>query len=404
MNKKYILLGAISLLLSITANAKIDDDGVVNPDSTGFKFTDVKVIKSVPVTNQSNSGTCWCFSGTAFFENEIAEITGKNEMLSEMYTVHKCYQDKAKKYVRMDGSIRFGQGGSLLDVLYVLKNYGAMPKDLYAGNNYGEKKINHSEVFEVLNGYVNGIVKNPNKKLSKAWYTGYNGILDAYFGAEPESFTYKGKNYTPMTYAKSLGLNFNDYVGLASFTHHPFYEKFIMEVEDNWQWGESYNVKMNDLIAIVDNAIDNGHTVLWGADVTEGGFKYRRGYAIMPKEKTDSDRTEKENERWSQLSEKQRNKEKYEVTGPVEEMTITQEKRQEMFDNFETTDDHAMLIVGKAVDQKGNKYYKVQNSWDNNQLYGGFFYVSMPYFLAKTLNIMLNKNYIPKDITKKLGI
>ncbi len=399
--KKNILCSVIAAAIVMGASA---DDKVVVPDSTGFKFTDVKVVKTTPVKNQNKSGTCWCFAGTSFFEDEIMRKGGEESDLSEMMTVRMCYLAKADRYVRMYGSTAFSPGGSILDVPYVWERYGAIPEEVYNGLGYGEDKHNHGELHAVLSAYMKSINANPNKKLSTAWRKGLEGILDAYFGKVPETFTYKGQTYTPQSYAKSLGIDVDDYVAVTSFTHHPFYKPFVLEVADNWLWEQYQNVKLDELKAIVDNAIDNGYSLVWAADVSEGGFKWRKGYAVMPKEKNKDDMEGTELSRWVQLSEKDREKEKYDIKGPVAEIEVTQELRQEMFDRLETTDDHGMTIVGKAVDQEGNRYYKVKNSWDTNQLYNGYFYVSEPYFLAKTLSILVNKEAVPKDIAKKINL
>lgn len=400
MNYKYLICGLFTASMAFSVNAA--DDGVIIPDSTGFKFTDIKVIKTTPVKDQNKSGTCWCFSGNSFFEDEILRKSGKEVNLSEMYIVRKCYEEKAKKFMRMYGTIVFAEGGSILDVPYVMENYGAMPEEAYPGLKYGDEKHNHQELSKVLRAYVDAVVKVPNKKLSKSWYNGYVGILDAYFGEIPESFTYQGKRYTPKSYEQELGLNLNDYMAFTSYTHHPFYKPFILEVADNWLWADYYNVKMEELEQIVDNAINNGYSVGWAADVSEKGFKWRKGYAIMPKAKEEKDFDGTELSKWVQVSDSEREKMKYDIKGPVEEIEVTQELRQEMFDDQETTDDHGMVIVGIAKDQKGNKYYKVKNSWDTNQIYNGFFYVSMPYFLSKTLDIYVNKEAVPASILSKL--
>lgn len=396
--KKILALCLAAAALPVMAA----DDGVVNPDSTGFKFTDVKLVKCTSVKDQNKSGTCWCFSGNSFFENEILRATGKEVDLSEMYVVRKCYEDKARKFLRMYGSTVFAEGGSLLDVEYVMSRYGAMPEEVYAGLNYGEEKHNHKELAKVLRAYMDAIVSVPNKKLSTAWYEGYVGILDAYFGKLPETFKVDGTTYNAKSYAESLKLNLDDYMAFTSFTHHPFYKPFALEVADNWLWGTYENVKLDELQAIVDNALENGYSVAWAADVSEKGFKWRKGYAIMPKVKGEKDLDGTELSRWVKVSDSERERMQYDVKGPVEEIEVTQELRQQMFDNQETTDDHGMVIVGKAVDQKGNKYYKVKNSWDTNQIYEGYFYVSMPYFLAKTMGIYVNRAAVPTAIISKL--
>ena len=393
--KKYAF-GLIAATIAFGAQA--DEKAEKNDSTGGFTFTDVKVVKTTPVKDQNKSGTCWSFSGTSFFEEEILRKTGKEMDLSEMWTVRNCYSDKADKYIRMDGKINFAQGGSTLDVGYVIDRYGMVPEEAYTGLQYGEAKHDHSELSSVLTAYVDA-VNNKRGKKSTAWRKGYESILDAYFGEKPETFVYEGKTYTPKTFAQSLGINTADYIPVTSFTHHPFYEPFAVEVADNWIWEKYHNVPMEEMKAIVDNAIDNGYTVAWAADVSEPGFKWVKGYALLPKKKTGDDLTGTELARWVKLSDKDREAEANKIDGPCEEITVTQEMRQEMFDTHETTDDHGMVIVGK-----GNKYYKVKNSWDTNQIYDGFFYVSEPYFLAKTLDILVHRDAIPKDIAKKMKI
>lgn len=370
----------------------------------GFEFTDQKVIPTTGVKDQNKSGTCWSFSGTSFFEDEILRKGGDSLHLSEMYTVRHCYGDKIDRYVRMYGECNLAAGGSCPDVAYVMKKYGAVPNDVYTGLQYGEDKHNHGELDAALKAYADVVVKKPNGKLSTAWKKGAEGILDAYLGEEPATFTYNGKEYTPASYFESLGLNPDDYVGVTSFTHHPFYEAFAVEVPDNWINFQYYNVPMDELKAIIDNAVDNGFPIAWAADVSEKGFKWYDGVALMPKGKRQEDLTGSELERWVKLSDSDRAREQYEFDGPCEEIEVTQQLRQEMFDNQQTTDDHGMEIVGWATDQNGKRYYKVKNSWDTNQKYDGFLYVSEPYVLAKTMDIYLHKDAIPADIAQKLGL
>ncbi len=401
MKKLFCGLMAVSATLAAMA-----EDVKQQADSVeGYVFTDVKLVPTTSVKDQNKSGTCWCFSGLSFFENEILRKTGKEMDLSEMFVVRHCYDDKADKYVRMYGALNFAQGGSALDVPYVWENYGIVPEEAYAGLNYGENKHSHYEMADVLTGYVKAIVRKPNKtSISTAWRNGFNGVLDAYLGELPETFVYEGKTYTPQSFAKSLPIDLNDYVAVTSFTHHPYYKPFVLEVSDNWLFGQYYNVPLDEFKAIVDNAIDNGYSVNWAADVSEGGFKWNDGYAIMPKGKSEADMDGTELARWVKLSDRDREAEKYKANGPVEEITVTPELRQEWFDRQETTDDHGMVIVGRAVDQNGTNYYKVKNSWDTNQKYDGYFYVSEPYFLAKTLDIYVNKEAVPSATLKKLGL
>lgn len=379
------------------------DDKVVVPDSTGFTFTDIKVVKTTPVKDQNKSGTCWSFSGTSFIEDDILRKSGREVDLSEMFTVHHCYNDKADRFVRMMGEANFAGGGSALDVPYVIARYGMVPEEAYTGLQYGEEKHVHGELDAGLKAYLNAVQGNKVKRLSTAWPKAVDGILNAYLGELPTSFKWQGKTYTPQSFVKEMGINPDDYVPFTSFTHHPFYQPYVMEMADNWINGQYNNVPLADLKAIVDNALDNGYSVLWSADVSEPGFKWRKGYAVLPKERKGADMEGTELSRWVQLSDKDREEEMYDIKGPVEEIEVTQEVRQQMYDRQETTDDHGMVIVGYAKDQDGNKYYKVKNSWDTNQLYGGYIYVSEPYLLAKTMDILVNKEAVPKDILKKIG-
>lgn len=400
MNKLSLILCAAALSPQVAVSAAAKDKA----QDTAFVFTDVKVNPTTSVKDQNKSGTCWSFSGLSFLEDELLK-KGKGEYdLSEMYVARQCYIDKAINFVRYYGKTNFGEGGGLLDIPYVYNKYGMMPESAYDGLEYGEEKHDHGELAAVLTAYLNEIVKNPNKKLSTAWLKGYIGILDAYLGEVPETFEYDGKTYTPRSFADELGLDMDDYLPVTSFTHHEFYKPFVLEVPDNWDHGLYYNVPMEELLQIVDNAIDKGYTVLWAADVSEKGFKWYDGVALMPKVDRKKSMEGTELDRWVKLKDSEKEDKMYDFKGPVEEITVTQESRQQGFDNYETTDDHGMVIVGKAVDQKGNKYFKVKNSWDSEQVYDGYFYISMPYFLAKTMSIMVNKDGVPAGILQKLDL
>lgn len=400
MKKTIAILFACTAMLCA---AEEPDSIAAEVDSTKtFIFTDVISLPTTSVKDQNKSGTCWCFAGTSYFEDEIMRRGGDSLDLSEMYTVRQCYLAKADRYVRLYGETNFSPGGSIMDVPYVWARYGAMPEEAYRGLEYGEDKHVHGELNNALKAYLGAIVNKPNKKLSTAWRKGVEAILDAYLGEVPETFVYNGKTYTPESYAASLNLDMSEYVPVSSFTHHPFYETFPLEVPDNWLWAQYENVPLDELKSIVDNSLEKGYTLVWAADVSEGGFKWDKGVALMPKGKDEADMDGTELARWVKLTNKERQNDKYEFEGPVEEIVVTQELRQEMFDRQETTDDHGMEIVGKAVDQFGNPYYKVKNSWDDKQVYGGFFYVSEPYFLAKTVSVLVHRDAIPKAIAKKL--
>lgn len=392
-----VLISALACASLATAYAD-----VVTPESTGFKFTDTKVVKTTPVKDQNNTGTCWCFSVVAFLENEILRATGKEVDLSEMYVVRNLYPEKAQKYMRMEGEMRFNEGGGIKDVIYAWDKYGIVPESVYSGLNYGEVKHDHRELRAGLIGYMKGIVSKPGDRYSTAWLQGLNGILDAYLGKVPEKFVVDGKEYTPKTYAASFGLNMADYKAFSSFTHHPFYRDFIIEIPDNWLWTSMMNVPVDELEQIVDYAIANGYSVAWAADMSEKSWQWDNGYAILPQLKTEANMTAKEKERWKHLPDADRESVLYEFYGPQPEIEVTQEVRQQMFDSFETVDDHLMVIVGLAKDQKGNKYYKVKNSFGTNQIYDGYIYISSAYFRAKTIDILVHKDGVPASVQSKI--
>ena len=367
-----------------------------------FRFTTIKENKITPVKNQASSGTCWSFSALGFFEAELLRMGKPSVDLSEMFVVHQSYADKADKFVRMNGTINFAGGGSFYDVMYTLKNYGIVPESEMSGLNYGEEKHRHGELDALTEAYVKTLVKNPNKKLSTAWKKGFTGILDAYLGERPKEFVANGKKYTPVTYAQSLGLNMDDYVSLTSFTHHPFYSKFVIEIPDNWRWEESYNLPLDEFAKVFDYAIDNGFTIAWGSDVSEKGFT-RNGVAVNPEVKKEN-LPGSDQAKWLNISQKEMEEQIYKVKGPQPEVNVTQAIRQRDFDNYQTTDDHGMVIYGTAKDQNGTKYYLVKNSWGTDNKYKGIWYASDSFVKHKTINIVVHKDAIPKEILKKLGL
>jgi aminopeptidase C len=367
-----------------------------------YTFTVVKENPITSVKNQNSTGTCWSFSGLGFLESELLRQGKGTYDLSEMYTVRKNYEDKAKKYIRLHGSLNFGPGGSFADVIESIDDYGLVPNSVYTGLNYGSETHNHSEMDKALSGYIKGIAES--NSLTTAWFNGFSGILDAYLGNTPDTFTYEGKQYTPQSFAKMLGLNQNDYVSITSFTHHPFYTKFAIEVPDNWRWADSYNLPLDELIETIDNAINNGYTVAWASDVSEAGFS-REGIAIVPDENA-PENAGSDQAKWLGLSPREKTNALRDKIGKemLKEKTITQEMRQEAFDNFQTTDDHGMQIYGIAKDQNGNKYYMVKNSWGETGPYKGIWYVSEPFVRYKTLSAVVNKKALPASVSKKLGL
>ena len=395
--KRSILLAAALLGAVLTAAAQEAN----KPE--GYKFTDTKTVKTVPVTNQYKSGTCWCFSTVSFIEEEILRAGGPEIKLSEMWIVRNIYFEKAVKYVRLHGSLNFAVGGAAHDVTHAIEKYGIVPREVYKGLNYGTEMPEFGEIDEVLKAYVDAVIKNKNGKLTPAWQDGLNAILDAYFGERPETFTYEGKEYTPHTFAESLPVKMSDYIEFSSYTHHPFYSSFIIEVPDNWLWGEVYNVPLNEMMQVIDDAIAEGHPVAWGTDVSEKGFRGAKAIGIIPEE-AEKNMAGSDAERWGKLSSAEKEAQIYSLDQPVKERTITQEMRQTAYDNYETTDDHGMVIVGTAVDQNGSPFYKVQNSWGDRGPYEGFYYFSRPFVEYKTMDIMVNKNVVSKELLKKLGL
>ena len=381
--------------LSFLANAQ---DAKSNQPK-GYQFTDIKRLPATSVKDQARAGTCWSWSGISFFESEMIRMGKEPIDLSAMYIVRHAYSDKATKFVRLHGSMNFAVGGAFYDVMHVIKNYGIVPMDVYKGLNHA-----FGEIDDVLAGYVNAVIKNSNKKLSTAWKKGFDGILDAYLGEEPEKFEYKGKEYTPRTFADEVvGLNMDDYVSLTSFTHHPFYSQFAIEVPDNWLWGMSYNLPIDELAQVMSNAIDNGYTFAWASDVSERGFQTSQpGVAVVPTTDT-KEMSGAEIAKWEAMPKGNQTPDAFRQ-GPAPEKEITQEMRQQEFDNYLTTDDHGMHVIGKAKDQNGTVYYIVKNSWNQYNKFGGYFYASEPFMKYKTMNIIVHKNAIPKDIRKKLGI
>jgi aminopeptidase C len=395
--KRFLTL-FLTLCASFSIYAQNQDTSSVEVDT--FRFTPVKVNPITPVKNQASSGTCWCFSGLGMIESELIR-TGKGEFdLSEMFVVYKNYVDKAVKFVRMHGETNFSCGGSFADVLECIRDYGIVPNDVLPGLEYGDTLHRHGELDNFAKAYADAAIKN--RKLSPVWLKGFTGILDTYLGKIPETFVYNGKTFTPKSFAEHLGINPNDYVSITSFTHHPFYSEFVIEVPDNWRWAFSYNLPLDEMMQVIDNALESGYTVAWASDVSEKGFN-RNGIAVMPDTKA-VEAPGSDQSHWLGLSESERKARIDSLKGPVPELKITQEMRQEAYDNYETTDDHGMLLYGTANDQNGAKYYLVKNSWGVNNKYQGTWYASVPFVEYKTMNIVVHKDAIPKNIRKKLNI
>ncbi|MDO5523544.1 MAG: C1 family peptidase [Bacteroidia bacterium] len=390
MNKLTLMVAALLLSLPLFSQ------------NQAYTFTVVKENPVTSIKDQASTSTCWSFSGVSFLESELLR-KGKGDVdLSEMYIVRRNYEDKAEKFARLHGHLNFAPGGSFADVVETLDAYGVVPEEAYTGLLEGADRHNHGEMDKVLAGYMKGIIGGNN--ISAVWNKGFNGVMDAYLGEKPETFTYNGKTYTPQSFRDFLGLKQSDYVSITSFTHHPFYTQFPVEVPDNWRWANSYNLPVDEMMSAIDNAIMNGYTVAWASDVSEGGFS-RQGVAIIPDESA-AENAGTDQARWLGLSERERRSAISSRVGNevLKEKTITQEMRQLGYDNYQTTDDHGMHIYGIATDQNGNKYYLVKNSWGKTGPYEGVWYASEAFVRYKTLSIVLNKESLPKETAKKLNL
>lgn len=399
---KKTLFAAMAALTVMPASV------MAQPKSDSLVFTTVIENPVTSIKNQNNSGTCWAYSSLAFLESEVLKKHPemKDLDLCESFLVNKTYVDRADRNIRTHGDASFSQGGSFYDAIFCMKNYGLIPEGImpYPITAYGDSLYNFTNFFPPMEAYVTTISKSDAKKINPVWKKTVQGMINDYFGECPTEFEYKGKKYTPQSFVKDyLSLDPNDYVSLTSYTHHPFYESFILEIQDNWRWASSYNLPLDEFMRVMEESVKNGWTFAWGADVSEDGFS-RRGtknqcVATVPDVKAVAG-VGSDQSRWTG----EKAGAKITANDAAGEMTITQEMRQEGYDNWTTTDDHGMQIYGIAKDQNGKEYFMMKNSWGNYGPYKGFWYVSKPYVAYKTMNIIINKNAVPKDIRKKLGI
>ena len=385
-----VLLAGSQAFAQVDLIKKVKDNG--SDTQLSYEWKTVVDIEATPVKNQGASGTCWSYATTSFVESEMIRMGKAPIDLSEMYTVRKVYQDKAEKYVRLHGYLNFAQGGALPDVMYVIKKYGAVPQEVYSGLDYGTEINRHGEMEAALKGVLDAVIENKNGKLSTSWKKGFDGVLDAYLGAEPAQFGYNGKTYTPRSFADEvIGVNPDDYVQLTSWSHHPMYEACQIQVPDNWTWGTSYNLPLDEMMEAVSGSLQAGFPVAWACDVSDKGFSIKNGIAIVP------------NQSWSEMSDEEKTAV---YSGPHAEATVDQEMRQEQYDNYLTQDDHGMVLQGIVEDQEGNTFYIVKNSWGDipNDYRPGYLYASESYMRLKTISVMMHKDSLPKSLRKKLGI
>jgi bleomycin hydrolase len=355
-----------------------------------FKFTDVINLENTSIKNQGSSGTCWSYSGNSFLESEMIRMGKKPVELSQIFSARNAYIEKGRNYVRMHGAVTLGDGGVFHDVINMYRKYGAVPQSVYTGLNYGTDKNKFAEMAAIIESVLVATVKNPNGELTPNWEKAYTAVIDSYLGEVPKSFDYNGKKYTPETFAKEVvGVDAKDYLEISSFQEYPYYSKFTLLIPDNWSYDQVYNVKINELTEIIDNGLKNGYTVGWAGDVSEKSFSWKNGVAYIPEKKV-NDMSEAEK---AEL-----------FNGPKKEMEITEEMRQKAFDNYSTTDDHGMHIVGLSKDQNGKEYYIVKNSWGTGNDYKGYLYMTKEFVKYKTTALMVHKGAIPVVIAKKLGV
>ncbi|WON95679.1 MULTISPECIES: aminopeptidase C [unclassified Sphingobacterium] len=390
---KTIVLAASLFAASFQVQAQ---DNLINAlkanqndnSKSGFTFTEVINLGNTSIKNQGSSGTCWSYSGNSFLESEMIRMGKKPVEISQIYTARNTYLDKARTYVRLHGGLSLGEGGQFHDVLNSFRKYGTMPQSAYTGLHYGTTRNNFGEMTNMLDAMLGAVVKG--KTLTPNWEKAYTAAMDSYLGEVPEKFDYNGKSYTPRTFADQvIGINPDDYVGIASVTDHPYYSQFVLLIPDNWSFDRFYNVKMNDLTDIIDNALQKGYTVAWATDVSEKGFSWKNGVAYVP-EKSFEDMTDQEKSTM--------------FVGPKPELKVTSEERQKAFDNWQTTDDHGMHIVGLVKDQNGKEYYIVKNSWGTTNDYHGYLYATKEFVRYKTTSLMLHKDGLTKDLKSKINI
>ncbi|MFP4555364.1 MAG: aminopeptidase C [Bacteroidales bacterium] len=396
MLKKSVFLTLLPLVLIWNLPLIAQTEG-------GYEFTIEKELSTTTIKDQQRTGTCWSYATTSFLETEMLRMGKPEVILSPMYFVRHAYSDRVDRYIRFHGTNNFGQGGQAHNVMDVIKKHGIVPKDMYSGKNYGEEQHVHSELEAVLSGMVDAVIKNRNRKLSTAWSPSIEAVLDEYLGESPNEFNYQGETYNPKSFAQWLGVNPDDYIELTSYSHHPFYKAIVLEIPDNWAHKSYYNLPIDDLMKVINHAIDKGYSVAWDGDVSEKGFVHGKGMAVLPNVKVE-EMSDSEQARWAEVPTDEITDAIFSFNEIVPEISVTQEMRQESFDNYVTTDDHLMHIVGISRDQNGNLYYLTKNSWGTSSIYDGYLHMSVPYVKLKTVAIMVHKDALPRATAKKLGL
>ncbi len=391
--KSIIVFGGLLLGTSSFAQDNLVNSLKINASDKSkdnFQFTDIINIPNTSVKAQGSSGTCWSYSANSFLESEMIKAGKKPVELSQLFSARNAYVEKGRNYVRMHGALSLGEGGAFHDVINMYEKYGAVPQSVYTGLNYGTDKNKLAEMSALSEAVLQAVVKNPNGELTPNWEKAYASVIDSYLGNVPKQFDYNGKKYTPETFASEIvGINADDYVEITSLQEYPYYSKFVFMVPDNWAFDQVYNVKINDLTDIIDYALKNGYTVAWAGDVTEKGFSWKNGIAFVPEKPVDTMTSEEKITLFD---------------GPKKEMIVTEENRQKAFDNYNTTDDHGMHIVGLTKDQNGKEYYIVKNSWGTVNDYKGYLYMTKAFVQYKTTAIMLNKKALLPEMSKKLKL
>lgn len=371
---------------------------------SGYEFTTVSEVKTTPVKDQQSVGTCWDYATISLLETELLRMGKAEYDLSELFAAKHTYLEKGIRYIQFHGNTNFSEGGQAHDVLEVIRKYGMVPEEVYTGLQYGRDFHIHGELVAALEGMLQGINKNPNKELTPVWPKAFNAVIETYLGATPEKFTYNGKEYTPQSFWNSLGINLDDYVELTSFQAFPFYSAVVLPMPDNWMHGIYYNLPLDELMEVMKYALENGYSIAWDGDVSHRGFSHHSGLAILPTNQPE-EMINAEIDKWQKLSNSQKQAQIYSFIDPVPEMKVDDAKRQQLFDNRITTDDHLMHLTALAKDQYGTYYFKTKNSWNgDSNSFGGYLYMSEPFVRLQTVAIMLHKDAIPKAIRKKLNL